>query len=56
MEDHPKHWESTLLGDDFWQEAEADNQPIHDDIEASTCILPSSAPPPPPPPPPILPF
>lgn len=51
MEDHPKHWESTLLGDDFWQEAEADNQPIHDDIEASTCILPS-----PPPPPPILPF
>lgn len=34
IEDHPEHWKSTLLGLDFWKDAEIHNQPIHDDIEA----------------------
>ena len=34
MEDHPDHWKSTLLGEDFWKDAEAFNQVVNDDIEA----------------------
>lgn len=44
IEDHPEHWKSTLLGIDFWKDAEIQNQPIHDDIEAgkSEPLSPSS--------------
>lgn len=34
IEDYPEHWRSTLLGIDFWKDAEIHNQPIHNDIEA----------------------
>ncbi|PYH91240.1 hypothetical protein BO71DRAFT_460449 [Aspergillus ellipticus CBS 707.79] len=34
MEDHPMHWKATLLGEDFWRDAFAFNQPIHDRIKA----------------------
>ena len=35
---HPDHWKSTLLGEDFWKDAELFNQPIHDDIEAGESV------------------
>lgn len=34
IEDHSDHWNSTLLGEDFWKDAETFNQPVHADIEA----------------------
>jgi len=34
MEDHPDHWKSTLLGEDFWKDAEAFNRVTNDEIEA----------------------
>ncbi|SPB46378.1 unnamed protein product [Aspergillus niger] len=34
MENYPDHWKATLLGEEFWKDAEAYNQPIHDRIEA----------------------
>lgn len=34
IEDFPEHWRSSLLGIDFWKDAEIHNQPIHDGIEA----------------------
>ncbi|GKZ48284.1 hypothetical protein AbraIFM66951_012048 [Aspergillus brasiliensis] len=34
MENYPAHWKATLLGEEFWKDAEAYNQPIHDGIEA----------------------
>ncbi|EAU30824.1 conserved hypothetical protein [Aspergillus terreus NIH2624] len=35
MEDYPHHWNETLLGQDFWKDAEEYNKPINDRIEAS---------------------
>ncbi|RAL04277.1 uncharacterized protein BO80DRAFT_231727 [Aspergillus ibericus CBS 121593] len=34
MEEYPNHWKASLLGEEFWKDAEAYNQPIHDSIEA----------------------
>ncbi|KAL5358657.1 hypothetical protein BJX96DRAFT_163901 [Aspergillus floccosus] len=36
MEDYSHHWNETLLGKDFWEDAEEYNQPINDCIEAGT--------------------
>lgn len=44
IDHHPDHWKSTLLGEDFWKDAELFNQPIHDDIEAGE-FVPSPIPP-----------
>lgn len=41
IEDYPEHWKSTLLGIDFWKDAEIHNQPIHDDIEAGKSECPT---------------
>ncbi|OJJ83991.1 uncharacterized protein ASPGLDRAFT_126845 [Aspergillus glaucus CBS 516.65] len=38
MEDHPDHWKSTLLGEDFWKDAEVFNQVVNDDIEAEQIL------------------
>lgn len=38
MEDHPDHWKSTLLGEDFWKDAEAFYQAVNDDIETGEFI------------------
>ncbi|EAW10977.1 uncharacterized protein ACLA_066130 [Aspergillus clavatus NRRL 1] len=51
IEDFPSHWKATLLGKDFWKDAERFNQPIHDGVEASRSVThhtkPSFAPSPP---------
>ena len=39
IDHHPNHWKSTLLGEDFWKDAELFNQPIHDDIEAGEFVV-----------------
>ncbi|KAF9895220.1 hypothetical protein FE257_000122 [Aspergillus nanangensis] len=33
-EDHPDHWEETLLGESFWRDAEQSNQRTHDRLNA----------------------
>ncbi|PYH43633.1 uncharacterized protein BP01DRAFT_375288 [Aspergillus saccharolyticus JOP 1030-1] len=33
IDDHPAHWQATLLGVTFWKDAESWNQPIHDSID-----------------------
>ncbi|PYI05638.1 hypothetical protein BO78DRAFT_397945 [Aspergillus sclerotiicarbonarius CBS 121057] len=38
MEEYPNHWKASLLGEEFWKDAEAYNQPIHDSIEADQNI------------------
>lgn len=39
IDHHPDHWKSTLLGEDFWKDAELFNQPVHDDIEAGEFVV-----------------
>ncbi|KAL4892859.1 hypothetical protein BDV59DRAFT_202231 [Aspergillus ambiguus] len=38
MEDYPHHWKETLLGQDFWKDAEDFNQSINDQIEGVTYL------------------
>lgn len=33
IEDHPLHWRATLLGEDFWKDAEEYNQRTSNDID-----------------------
>ncbi|KAA8645373.1 hypothetical protein EYZ11_000445 [Aspergillus tanneri] len=35
MEDYPAHWKSTLLGEEFWKDAEEFNKSISDSIDAN---------------------
>lgn len=33
IDDHPHHWRATLLGEDFWKDAEEFNERTNNDID-----------------------